>query len=472
MKKKLILFVSPLCFFLFAACQKDGINSKMRITHGEPFTIVVRNIDTKTINAGLSTEWVEGDAVNVFHAAHGSTEYSNDGKFIVDNTETNSFKGELSSELLSNTEYDWFVYYPYNENITSPNNYDGSVASTIGTSIAQMTESQAENGSTSHLSGPFFPMFGKKHAVQSDVIPSVQVNHLLSLIDVRVTNSLDTDLTIESVYLIAPTQIIGNFTADFTSDPINWNTWSSSTNKIVKLIVEHPSSLKTGDAADFYIGVKPFTVSPSEELVIYVNASDGSTKGFHSVRKSFSELVDFKSGMIKTLELKYSTSLGSPLTTNVADFETLNDGIKLTTYGSYSTYDGWSVDNTCVVDAENWDVITSLAPCLNGRKNKIGTLSSPKISGGCGRLMFKTGLPYSSDKLSLKIEVKDGNGEIKKEFVFTPDSPAQKTVYTFDEEVNVSGEFSIHITNLCPSQKTSNKDRTAIYDLKWTNYAE
>lgn len=38
-------------------------------------------------------------------------------------------------------------------------------------------------------------------------------------------------------------------------------------------------------------------------------------------------------------------------------------------------------------------------------------------------------------------------------------------------EINVSGDFQIVFTNLSPSNSTSNKDRTAIWDVEWSGYS-
>jgi hypothetical protein len=42
-----------------------------------------------------------------------------------------------------------------------------------------------------------------------------------------------------------------------------------------------------------------------------------------------------------------------------------------------------------------------------------------------------------------------------------------KTAYTFEATCNVTGDFTIEITNLCPSNSTSNKDRVSIWNLVW-----
>jgi hypothetical protein len=45
----------------------------------------------------------------------------------------------------------------------------------------------------------------------------------------------------------------------------------------------------------------------------------------------------------------------------------------------------------------------------------------------------------------------------------------QKTAYDFSATCDISGDFTIEITNLCPSNSKSNKDRVSIWNLVWEN---
>ena len=199
---KLIHNLLAVGLLLLCSCNKENQTSLASTSaKGNSFTIMVNSIETKTVNAGYSTKWDSGDAVNVFHAVSGSNEYVNDGKFVIESSQSNTFTGELTEALLPDTEYDWYVYYPYSETITSPNNYEGSQASWIGTNTSSKIETQAAYDTMSHLGGEYFPMFGLRKSVLSNVMPSVSINHILSLIDVKVTNRLDKAITINSVYL-------------------------------------------------------------------------------------------------------------------------------------------------------------------------------------------------------------------------------------------------------------------------------
>jgi hypothetical protein len=69
--------------------------------------------------------------------------------------------------------------------------------------------------------------------------------------------------------------------------------------------------------------------------------------------------------------------------------------------------------------------------------------------------------------LSFRVDVKQ-NGAVVKTWTVTNDNVAQKTSYTFDEALNVNGDFTIEFTNLCPSNATGNtRDRVSIWNVNW-----
>ena len=80
-------------------------------TSGYPFEVIA-SVETKTVNNGLSTNWVAGDAINLFHAVTDGAEYVNNGKFVIteENLAETKFTGELKSELDPAEEYDWYAF--------------------------------------------------------------------------------------------------------------------------------------------------------------------------------------------------------------------------------------------------------------------------------------------------------------------------------------------------------------------------
>jgi hypothetical protein len=64
------------------------------------------------------------------------------------------------------------------------------------------------------------------------------------------------------------------------------------------------------------------------------------------------------------------------------------------------------------------------------------------------------------------------DGAVVKTFTVDKSSATKLTKYSHEEVINVAGDFQIVFTNLSPSNSTSNKDRTAIWDVEWNGYTE
>jgi hypothetical protein len=111
------------------------------------------------------------------------------------------------------------------------------------------------------------------------------------------------------------------------------------------------------------------------------------------------------------------------------------------------------------------------ALCMNGKTSAVGSITSPTLTTGCGTLTFNYGLPFSDSKIKFRVDIKQ-NGTVVKTFTVNPSSVSKLTKYSHEEVINVAGDFQIVFTNLSPSSSTSNKDRTAIWDVEWTGYAE
>ena len=72
-----------------------------------------------------------------------------------------------------------------------------------------------------------------------------------------------------------------------------------------------------------------------------------------------------------------------------------------------------------------------------------------------------------SDKsLSFRVDVKQ-NGSVVKTWTVSNNNVTQRTAYSFAENCSINGDFTIEITNLSPSNSTSNKDRVSIWNLVW-----
>ena len=105
---------------------------------------------------------------------------------------------------------------------------------------------------------------------------------------------------------------------------------------------------------------------------------------------------------------------------------------------------------------------------INGKTSAVGKITSPVITTGCGTLIFNYGMTFTeANGYDFDVDIVQ-NGEVVKTFNVVNADNTKFGKYTFEEEVNVAGEFQIVITNNCPSASTSNKDRYSIWDVMWT----
>ena len=98
----------------------------------------------------------------------------------------------------------------------------------------------------------------------------------------------------------------------------------------------------------------------------------------------------------------------------------------------------------------------------------MGTLTSPTLKNGITKLEFKYGAAYNETAISFRVDIKQG-AKVVKTYTVTKNPVTKFEVYSFSETMDVSGDFVIEITNLCPSASTSNKDRVAIWNMNWVN---
>ena len=108
---------------------------------------------------------------------------------------------------------------------------------------------------------------------------------------------------------------------------------------------------------------------------------------------------------------------------------------------------------------------------MNGKTSAKGTITSPTLTTGCGTLSLNYGHAFSeSNGVDFTVTIKQ-NGTTVQTYKVDVNSITQKKAYTWEQEVNVAGDFVIEITNNCPSNNSSsNKDRVSIWNIVWTGY--
>ena len=163
------------------------------------------------------------------------------------------------------------------------------------------------------------------------------------------------------------------------------------------------------------------------------------------------------------------------------NFNSFNSGkAAASPYGTYTNATGWTATNAIILggtDGADANPLFSfigktgtLAPTLNGRTDKLGKLVSPVLTGGIGKLTFSYGFAYTETKCQFRVDIKDASGKVVKTETVTLDSIQKLHAYSFSLDCNVSGSFTIEISNLGYSANASaNKDRVSIWNLTWTS---
>ena len=273
-------------------CQKELVDQTTPAS--EPnFELFAQPVTTKTANDGLDTKWVAKDAINVFHAEAGSTLYVSDNQFTVKDIETGRFDGTVSKSLSADKSYDWYAFYPYTSQISTPGDREVGWVTVGGTS-----QTQTGNGSRAHLAGESCPLYGIASNVASDKVPSISMNHLTSVIKVSVTNNSGEDLTVSSVSFTGTEDIVGTYFINFAASPVAYkssgNAYVSST---ASLTVSNGEALANGSSADFYIALKPFTAKTGSTLKLAVNGYEKTL--------TLKNDITFTAGHIKKLKFDY-----------------------------------------------------------------------------------------------------------------------------------------------------------------------
>lgn len=273
---------------------------------GIPFEISA-DISTKTTNDGLATQWAEGDAINLFHAVAGKTDYVSDNDFTLDATRGGVFTGNLSSALDPSKSYDWYAIYPYNKNVTTPAATDKGYIFLGQTANKGFRTIQEGNDSKSHLCGTALPLYGVAKGVASDVKPSVAMNNLASVVAVKVKNTTTEPLVVKSVSFTSTEDIVGTYYIDFTGENVVYKgSGKDYVSATASLTVNNGDAIPANSEAKFYIPIKPHSVAAGKTLKISVNGCKKSL--------ALTKDVTFAAGRIKTLAFNYVDYVTIPWT--------------------------------------------------------------------------------------------------------------------------------------------------------------
>ena len=235
------------------------------------FSVYASIAQTKSVvteEGGLA--WTAGDLINVFHGVSGEATLVSDGVVFFNprSEKPNEVLGKLGKELKKGYTYDWYIFYPYNEELTIVNNTSSAI---IG-SKADKAQIQSVYGDKAHVSGDYMPMFGTVTGVEEGKTPNAELQHLSSIIELNIASCMPTDVQITEIKVTAGEAIVGEFVFDFIKGTVTPVEGSSS--NTATLTIKEPATLQNGDAAKFYLVVKPFVAKAADGLTISVNGAE------------------------------------------------------------------------------------------------------------------------------------------------------------------------------------------------------
>lgn len=420
MRKSFIYAAGLMCLALsITDCQKELVDQTTPAS--EPnFELFAQPVTTKTANNGLDTRWVAEDAINVFHAEAGSTLYVSDNQFTVKDIETGRFDGTVSKSLSADKSYDWYAFYPYTSQISTPGDRKVGWVTVGGTS-----QTQTGNGSRAHLAGASCPLYGIASNVASDKVPSIEMNHLTSVIKVSVTNNSGEDLTVSSVSFTGTEDIVGTYYINFAASPV---AYKSSGNAYVSptasLTVANGEALANGSSADFYIALKPFTAKTGSTLKLAVNGYEKTL--------TLDNDITFTAGHIKKLKFDYDKV--------VVDYVTLP----------------WTEDFS-----------GDLSLYTLGKGGSDTKTYNEKLAGGTAPELL---ISKSNGSFSAKVKAEEGNYLL----TFKHNGKGTLSVLSSDENVSVSKESDTEYSIGVPSggrtftltiKNTNAKDNARVDDI-------
>lgn len=476
--KKYTVIVIALAALSICACDKQS--PELTAPQGMSYSLRLESeAATKASMEGLVTKWKKDDKVAVFHAMEPFwiqdfkdlvNMFEKDGDFVCADDDVNVFTGTLNGFNMVGDPCTWFIHYPalsfyVGDNITSIVDYFGN----------ERNFTDRVQSKSNPYSMPT-PMYGIARKVPfAESAPSICMKHVSSFIDVKINNKLDKNVKVTKVVLTAPEEIVGPFDADYSNGtPVFGPVEGKFCRKYSSLTInQYDAVAKDEEMVTAHFGTRPFTLQPGENLVIKVYINDGSTTGVKAFTKSFAEGKRFLSGHRTTFEIDYDSEPADGIVGVTSDdFHTYNAGTARPTMwtGTKTTDDGWKLLRCATFDRTSWEDITGISVCMNGSSATVGQITSPIFAGGLGTLKFKYGLSDTADtNISFRVDIKDKSGTVLKTFNVVNDSPEQKKVYEFSEDINVSGPFMIQISNVRPSGVS--RYRCHIFDVNWTAYA-
>lgn len=343
--KKYSLLMGLMCAALsITSCSKDNTETFDK-PKGYEFELYAAP-QTRTEVDGLDMKWSADDAMNVFHAPTGTTNYSSNDQFTLAEIESGRFTGLITdTEFDPNGTYDWYVLYPYKSQKTTPALDEAYFG--IG-SYATSVQTQKGINNQDHICGVDIPLYGK--VTNTTGSPRLVMHHIATLFRINVTNTGSADLNVTNITLSSASEnLIGTYYFDITgAAPVLTSSGDKYVSKTAALNVT--DGIVAPDATgSFYLATRAFTAPEGEQLTLTVTANGETVEKVATLSKE----TTFAAGKINKLNIdiegKEVVGLSLPFTDDfswASEDADSNTELKLVDYpeGKYSdtkkTYKG------------------------------------------------------------------------------------------------------------------------------------
>ena len=304
MKKTFMILGAALMALVAVGCQNEpmdeGVNAGPE-QNGEFALYASLPATRTTLNSDFSVAWHNTDQIAVFNAPAGTTDYSANLHFYIDEEATGKFTPEEGAVVPfeEGVNYDWYVIMPWR--------------STNG--VAEMVTPKGQSKEDGYFPIGAATQTGynnSTHVSSSDVMvgkamntrtPNVALKHLAVLHKFTVTNDSNAPTTITKILVNGgDNKLFGTFWVDLTADePTLDVAKANATFNERALTVKEGTELAVGESADFYMITAPFTLNSGETMQITLTTSTGT----QTIEKTATSDIEFKAGTYNTANLVY-----------------------------------------------------------------------------------------------------------------------------------------------------------------------
>ncbi len=317
--KKYSLLMGLMCAALsITSCSKDNTETFDK-PKGYEFELYAAP-QTRTEVDGLDMKWSANDAMNVFHAPTGTTNYSSNDQFTLAEIESGRFTGLITdTEFDPNGTYDWYAVYPYSKYMASPAESNSGSYFVVGSKNIN-TQQQTGINNQAHICGENIPLYGKATGVTESL--RLEMHHIATLFRINVANTGSADLNVTGITLTSASEnLIGSYYFDITGEtPVLTPYRDDYVSKTATLNVTD-GIVTPGTTGSFYLATRAFTAPEGEQLTLTVTANGETVEKVATLSKE----TTFAAGNINKLNVNVAAEAYVPaeyaIITNPADID-------------------------------------------------------------------------------------------------------------------------------------------------------